>query len=82
MTPTDALPPLIRAMLEADFYPHRPAHIELEQTHISFVLLAGDRVYKVKKPVRFAFLDFSTLERRRHYCHEEVRLNRRLAPRT
>ena len=49
------------------------------QTHISVVFLAGDEVYKIKKPVRFAFLDFSTLERRRHFCHEEVRLNRRLA---
>ncbi len=81
MTPADALPPLIRAMLEPGFYPHRPARVELEQTHISFVLLAGEHVYKVKKPVRFAFLDFSTLERRRYFCHEEVRLNRRLAPR-
>src|SRR6185295_9360537 len=53
--------------------------VELRQTHISYVLLAGDEVYKVKKPVRFAFLDFSTLERRRHFCAEEVRLNRALA---
>ena len=74
------LPPLIRAMLEPGFYPPRPASVELVQTHISFVLLAGDAVYKLKKPVRFSFLDFSTLERRRHFCHEEVRLNRRLAP--
>ena len=51
----------------------------LVQTHISYVLLAGEHVYKVKKPVRFSFLDFSTPERRRHFCHEEVRLNRRLA---
>lgn len=49
------------------------------QTHISCVFLAGDDVYKVKKPVHFSFLDFSTLERRRHFCHEEVHLNRRLA---
>jgi hypothetical protein len=75
-----ALPPLIAAMLRPEFYPHRPAAVELVQTHISYVLLAGDQVYKVKKPVRFSFLDFSTLERRRHFCHEEVRLNRRLAP--
>ena len=57
-----------------------PSTVELVQTHISFVFLAGDEVYKVKKPVRFSFLDFSTLERRRHFCREEVRLNRRLAP--
>lgn len=67
-------------MLRPEFYPHRPAAVTLTQTHISYVLLAGERVYKVKKPVRFTFLDFSTLERRRHLCHEEVRLNRRLAP--
>ncbi len=75
-----SLPPLIAAMLRPDFYPYRPATVTLTQTHISYVLLAGERVYKVKKPVRFTFLDFSTLERRRHLCHEEVRLNRRLAP--
>ena len=75
-----SLPPLIAAMSRPDFYPHRPAEVTLVQTHISYVLLAGARVYKVKKPVRFTFLDFSTLERRRHFCHEEVRLNRRLAP--
>ena len=75
-----SLPPLIAAMLRPDFYAHRPAEVTLVQSHISYVLLAGERVYKVKKPVRFTFLDFSTLERRRHFCHEEVRLNRRLAP--
>src|SRR6185436_4461898 len=74
------LPPLVEAMLRPEFYPHRPETVELRQTHISFVFVAGDEVYKVKKPVRFTFLDFTTLERRRHYCHEEVRLNRRLAP--
>lgn len=73
------LPPLIEAMRDPGFYPSRPAAVELVQTHISYVFLLGSRVYKVKKPVRFAFLDFSTLERRRHFCHEEVRLNRRLA---
>src|SRR5919106_3206379 len=66
-------------MMRADFYPHRSDSVELRQTHISYVLLAGDYVYKVKKPVRFAFLDYSTLEKRRHFCHEEIRLNRRLA---
>jgi len=48
------------------------------ETHISWVLLAGERVYKIKKPVDLGFLDFTTLEKRRHFCHEEVRLNRRL----
>ncbi len=50
------------------------------QTHISHVFLAGPYVYKLKKPVRFPFLDFSTLERRRQFCAEELRLNRRLCP--
>jgi aminoglycoside phosphotransferase family enzyme len=67
-------------MLRPEMYPRRPATVDLVQTHISYVFLAGDEVYKVKKPVRFSFVDFSTLERRRHFCHEEVRLNRRLAP--
>jgi aminoglycoside phosphotransferase family enzyme/predicted kinase len=67
-------------MLEPGFYPGRPEKVELRQTHISYVFLAGPEVYKIKKPVRFPFLDYSTLERRYHYCREEVRLNRRLAP--
>jgi hypothetical protein len=74
-----SLPPLIRAMLRTEFYPHPADSAELRQTHISYVLLAGD-VYKIKKPVRFSFLDYSTLEKRRRFCHEEIRLNRRLAP--
>jgi hypothetical protein len=75
-----SLPPLITAMLQPAFYPQRPAAVTLAQTHISFVLLAGADVYKLKKPVRFSFLDFSTVDHRRHFCEEEVRLNRRLAP--
>ena len=62
------------------FYPHRPERVEVRQTHISWVFLAGARVYKVKKPVVMAFLDYSTLEARRFFAEEEVRLNRRLAP--
>ena len=50
------------------------------ETHISWVFLAGEYAYKVKRPVRHAFLDYSTLERRRFFCEEEVRLNRRTAP--
>src|SRR5690349_16403411 len=72
--------PLVAALLKPNIYPNRPARVEVLQTHISWVFLAGDEVYKVKKPVRLSFLDFSTLEHRRHFCHEEVRLNRRLAP--
>jgi hypothetical protein len=68
-------------MLSPRFYPHRPARVRLIQTHISWVFVAGARVYKVKKPVDFGFLDFSTPARRARACLREVELNRRLAPR-
>ncbi len=55
-------------------------NVKLIQTHISWVFLAGDRVYKIKKPVNFGFLDFSTLEQRKKFCEAELRLNRRLCP--
>lgn len=71
---------VVAALADPAFYPHRPEAVEHVQTHISHVFLAGPWVYKLKKPVRFPFLDFSTLERRRHFCEEEVRLNRRLCP--
>jgi len=79
---TKHLSPLLAAMLRPEFYPDKPAAVELRQTHISYVFIAGARVYKVKKNVKFPFLDYSTLEKRRHFCAEEVRLNRRLAPST
>jgi hypothetical protein len=72
---------LVSAMLDSDFYPHAPPSVELRETHISWVFLAGDLAYKVKKPLVLPFLDYGTLERRREMCGEEVRLNRRLAPR-
>jgi aminoglycoside phosphotransferase family enzyme/predicted kinase len=71
---------LIAALARPEAYPARPGDVEVRQTHISVVFLAGEFAYKVKKPVRLGFLDFSTLDRRRHFCDEEVRLNRRLAP--
>lgn len=74
------LPPLIAALLDAARFPHPVVGVELVETHISWVLLAGDFAYKIKKPVDLGFLDFSTLDKRRHYCEEEVRLNERLAP--
>ena len=73
-------PPFIRALLHPDAYGHPAGTIQLTETHISWVLLTGDYVYKIKKPVNFGFLDFSSLEKRRHACHEELRLNQRLAP--
>ena len=71
---------ILHALRQPACYPHHPDQVEMLQTHISAVFLAGDEVYKLKKPVRFSFLDYSTLALRRHYCHEEVRLNHRLAP--
>ncbi|MEE9911615.1 MAG: AAA family ATPase [Deltaproteobacteria bacterium] len=67
-------------MSRPDFYPHRPQSVEVLQTHISYIFIAGDDVYKVKKPVDFGFLDFTTLAKRKFYCEEELRLNKRLAP--
>ena len=58
----------------------RVLHAELIETHISWVLLAGDTAWKFKKPVTLPFVDYGTLELRRHFCEEELRLNRRLAP--
>ncbi len=74
------LPRLIDELRRAAAYPFPLDEVEVRQTHISVVFLAGPFAYKVKKPVNLGFLDFSTLERRKHFCHEEVRLNRRLAP--
>ncbi len=73
-------PKLADAMSRPGFYPHRPSSVEVIQTHISFIFIADDCVYKVKKAVDFGFLDFTTLEKRRFYCREELRLNKRLAP--
>ncbi len=73
-----ALPPLIQKMLRPDFYPHPvTAPVTLMQTHVSYVLLTGDIVYKIKKPVDFGFLDYSSLAKRKHFCEEELRLNQR-----
>ncbi len=71
---------LIAALRQPARYAHAVGRIELLQTHISCVLLAGDYAYKIKKPVNLGFLDFSTLAARKYYCEEELRLNRRTAP--
>lgn len=75
-----ALPSYIQYLQKGISYPHAAADVRLVQTHISFVLLAGDYVYKWKKPVDFGFLNFSTLEKRKYYCEQELLLNRRLCP--
>ncbi len=74
------LPPLIAALHEPHRYDHPVERVTLVETHISWVLLTGRYAYKIKKPVDLGFLDFSTLDKRRHFCEEELRLNRRLAP--
>lgn len=72
------LPPLIQQMMQPRFYPHTVVEpICLIQTHISFVLLTGEYVYKLKKSVNFGFLDYSSLEKRRHFCQQELQMNQR-----
>jgi aminoglycoside phosphotransferase family enzyme/predicted kinase len=71
---------LIAALSEPKAYPFPVKDVEVLQTHISVVFLAGPFAFKIKKPVKFGFVDFSTLEKRRHFCEREVQLNRRLAP--
>jgi aminoglycoside phosphotransferase family enzyme/predicted kinase len=73
-------PAVVRALADPATYGDRSASVEHVQTHISHVFLAGPWVYKLKKPVTLSFLDFGSIEKRRHFCEEEVRLNRRLAP--
>ncbi len=75
-----ALPDSLSGLLDAESYPHPCGQIRLIETHISWVLLTGQYAYKLKKPVRFNFVDFSTLDLRRHFCSEEVRCNRAFAP--
>jgi aminoglycoside phosphotransferase family enzyme/predicted kinase len=70
---------LIDALADPAAYPGETTRVEVHQTHISAVFLAGQHAYKIKKPVNFGFLDFSTLALRKHFCQEELRLNRRLA---
>ncbi len=74
------LPGLIEALAHPAAYPYPVADVQVRQTHISVVFVAGPYAYKIKKPVNPGFLDFTTLEKRHHFCEEEVRLNRRLAP--
>jgi len=71
---------LIDVLSRADAYSHPVDRVKVLETHISYVLLAGEFAYKIKKPVNLGFLDFSTLEARRQCCEEELRLNRRTAP--
>jgi len=71
---------VVDALLTTEAYPQETGEIDLIQTHISFVFLTKDYVYKVKKAVNFGFLDFSNLDKRRIFCEKELQLNRRLCP--
>lgn len=71
---------LIEALKKSESYPHPVSSLDVIETHISWVVLTGQFAYKIKKAVDLGFLDFSTLERRQHYCEEELRLNRQWAP--
>jgi aminoglycoside phosphotransferase family enzyme len=76
------LPELVQALLDPKTYPEAPERVQLMQTQMSFVFIAGDYVYKVKKPVNLGYLDYTTLEKRHFFCQREVELNRRLCPDT
>lgn len=75
-----ALAAKVAFLSRPDAYGLEPGAVTRRETHMSWVFLAGDRVYKLKKPVRFPYLDFSTLKQREAACRAELRLNRRLAP--
>jgi aminoglycoside phosphotransferase family enzyme len=74
------IPFLKKGLLNPEIYPDRPKEVGFFETHISLLFFTGRYVFKVKKPVDFGFLDFTSLEKRRFFCEEEVRLNRRLSP--
>lgn len=78
MSPAIPSVPLLAALRAS--CPEVSGLVELIETHISWVFLAGEYAFKIKKPANFGFLDFSTLEKRRFFCEEELRLNRRTAP--
>ncbi len=71
---------LVAALRRGATFDHPVGAVEAIETHISHVVLTGEYVYKIKKPLQLGFLDFSTLAKRKFYCEEELRLNRRLAP--
>lgn len=74
------MPLIIRSLLTPERYPDQAKHVELVETHTSWLLLAGDFVYKIKKPITLPFLDYGSLDKRLECCKTELRLNRRFAP--
>ena len=71
---------LVTRLARPDVFPHAVDQLEILETHISWIILTGAYAYKIKKPLDLGFLDFSTLELRKHFCEEELRLNQRFAP--
>jgi aminoglycoside phosphotransferase family enzyme len=69
-----------QGLLNPQAYPNKPEKIELVQTQMSFIFLTGDFAYKVKKEVNLGYLEYTTLEKRHFFCHQELELNRRLCP--
>ena len=70
----------IHELIDNCSFPDTCNHVELKETHISWVILTDHHAFKIKRPVKFSFADFSTLEKRKYFCHKEIELNRRLAP--
>ena len=70
----------VKSLMKPDAYPEEVSSVELIQTHVSYIFLTDQHAYKIKKPVDFGFLNFSTIDRRRFYCNEEVRLTGVSAP--
>ena len=79
---SESLPPFVRGLMSPSAFPHQPGSVRLVQTHISYVWIADDLVYKAKKPVDFGFINQVDAKTREAFCHMEVELNRRLAPET
>jgi aminoglycoside phosphotransferase family enzyme/predicted kinase len=74
------MPNILKSLMKPAAYPVPTSTVEMVQTHVSWIFLTDTHAFKLKKPVNFGFLDFSTADRRRFYCDEELRLNRRLCP--
>src|SRR6056297_1460234 len=70
----------VKNIIENCSFPGKCGNPELVETHISWIILAEDFAWKIKRPVEFSFLDFSTPEKRKHFCEEELKLNRRMEP--
>lgn len=75
-----SLSELVQVMSQPGFYPHNPSSVEIVQTQMSIIFLTGQYVFKIKKPVNLGYLDYTTLDKRRFFCEQEVVLNRRLCP--